>query len=113
MKTNITSCVYYLIHVKTPNIKEVELFVTNCPDNLTNSNLKTMLYNAGYYFGEHGREWANYSIQIGLDNDIDLKRQFINGKVDYRHHMDDRTDKIEMIDYEDLVIKSLVLQSIN
>ena len=113
MKNNITSCVYYLIHVKTPHVKEAQLFITNCPDDLTSNSLRKLLAEAGYYFEEFGIEWANHRIKIGLADDVELKRQFINKKVDYRHHMDVRPWEVDIIDFEDLNIKSLINQSIN
>jgi len=112
-KTNITACVYTIIHIHTPHINEAELFITNCPEDFTTDKLKKLVVEAGYYFGWGGREWVNYGIKIGIKDNLDLKRQFINRKLDHRSNYDERPEIIEVIDYEDLVIKSLVAQSIN
>lgn len=57
--------VVFQIHVGTPQ-HIAKLFIKEVPKETTAQELKKLLTEAGYSFGEFGTPWANHYLEFGL-----------------------------------------------
>lgn len=63
--------VYYLIHVRTPYRHIAQLFINAVPGEITAREIKSLLTQAGYRFGEFGVAWANHVVEPLDENSPD------------------------------------------
>ncbi|MEM3647099.1 MAG: hypothetical protein QW334_03025 [Thermofilum sp.] len=81
--------VYHLIHVKVPHRYVPKLFVTGIPKGVSPSDLKILLEENGYDFGEFGIPWANHYIGLGLkDAPPEVKGAWLKGTVEKVRYQD-------------------------
>ncbi len=98
MKTK-TGAVVHLIHVTTPHQHIVHLFITEIPEDLTSTELQSMLDKAGYHYSEFGQKWANHYVVAGLnDSDISVRKAFKDGRADTIISYKELLEKIEELD---------------
>ncbi len=111
-REKVTACIYHRLVIRFPEVRTAKLFIKDCPSTLSVEKLKSLLDQSGYYFGEI-KKWNCYGIQIGIREELDLKRQFINGIEDnYDGELGIRLP-IETISYNDLINKSVEKLIIN
>jgi hypothetical protein len=76
-----TAAVIHVTSSGTP-IRMARMFITHIPKNVTAQELRYMLDEAGYHFGDYGEAWANYRITIGLRNEwFSVRNAFKTGDV--------------------------------
>lgn len=99
-KNTRTGAVIFIIHVG--NYREIaKLFITHLPKNLTARELKSLLDEAGYWFGEFGQKWANHSVVVGLSKqNSDVRNAYLSGDV-------------KTISYDELIAKSQEAEYVN
>lgn len=79
---NRTAAVIFVIHVGIPEW-HAKLFITDVPDDVTANEIKELLDNAGYYFGEFGQKWANHYVTVGLQKEAaNIRTEFVKGLAD-------------------------------
>ena len=93
--------VVHLIHVQTPHRHVAKLFIKGVPKGTSAGELKALLTENGYEFGEFGIPWANHYIQMGIkDAHPEVKGAWKRGGVETIHWKDLQTDW-EAIDEEE------------
>ncbi len=99
-KNTRTAAVVFVIHVGTPDWI-AQMFITHVPNDVSANELKYMLDEAGYWFGEFGTRWANHYVTIGLsDEPASVRNAYKNGYVN-------------TITYDELVKKAAEIEEIN
>lgn len=99
-KNTLTGAVLFIIHVG--NYEEVaKLFITHLPQGTSSGELKNLIDDAGYWFGEFGSKWANHAVVVGLgDQRSDVRAAYKSGMV-------------KTITYDELLKKVNELETVN
>jgi len=87
--------VVHHIHVRIPHQHIPKLFIEKVPDSVTESEIKSVLTRAGYWFGEFGIRWANHYLAPQTEWEDEVVGAFNAGEV-------------ECITWDELVRKSQV-----
>ena len=104
--------VAHVIHVKTPYEYNVELFISNVPEDVDTGEIKELLEEAGYYFGEFGR-WSNYTVVKGLSEmNRQMRHQFHEKEAEFITFKEllERAGRTEEELYEEKRVKKERLQ---
>lgn len=100
----VTGAVAYVIHINTIYRYEPRLYIRNMPEGLKAYQLKNILDEAGYQFKDFGIQSANHDIYSGLkDSHYSIRTGFMKAKE----------LGIEVIEYDELVLKAKESQNIN
>ena len=60
--------VVYVVHVRTPYEHIPKLFIKGVPKGTSEQEVKEVLEENGYWFGEFGSRWANHYILLGISD---------------------------------------------
>lgn len=95
-----TAAVIFVIHVGNPEWI-AKLFITHVPEDITERELKEMIDEAGFYFGEFGQRWANHYVKIGLkDAPASVRTAY-------------RNKNVQTITYDELLKKVSLTNEVN
>lgn len=79
--TQTGAVIYHIIVNQTKDVPK--LFIKDVPDDLIAGELKSLINEGGYFYGEFNKNWCNHSVVIGLrDQDSFVRNEFLNGNVE-------------------------------